>query len=172
MPSRVHIQAFLAAMFACGLFACQGSYSDDGAFSLSSLDSEKTTGVISQSLHVVNTDVRIAYYEYRTDLGGNCDSGDAKYNCIEATMTRGGTPVAWAGHVAAIGCSTGLRSRCENGHFSIVIPKPDDSALCSGTGDLEYQVHLQMKTSTDNSTWEAGLNAPVFTISIQRHSCP
>ena len=125
-----------------------------------------------EGIRVLNGDTYMNCDEDHVQLGGNCNTADAKFNCLEMRMLRDQVPVQ-GGTGAAItdnlGCGVGYRITCENGRFYAVVPKPNDTILNSGMANVEYSVKFQVFTSEDGAQFKAGEKSPAFNIYVQQN---
>lgn len=146
------------------------SYSDS-VYEGSSSNSVSADSTPYQSLRVINTDVTMACYEDHIQVGGPCNTADAKDNYVQYWLTRDRQAVVWGSASSPVDHLT--LGKCENGRFYVIVPKPYDPAGLgtSGKGIIEYQLNMQIWAPADGSTgYKAGeLGAP-FTFGIQKNA--
>jgi len=148
------------------------SYSD------SSLNSGHLTSASSvdtyETLRVLNGETYMNCNEDHVQLGGTCNTADAKYNCLEMRIYKERIGVLWGtapNQTDNLGCNQGhYRIACENGRFHAILPKPYDTALMTTeTNTLEYQVQFQLYSSDDGTQYRAGEKSPMFNVYIQKN---
>lgn len=125
-----------------------------------------------EGLRVLNGDTYMNCDEDHVQIGGVCNTADAKYNCIQIKIMRDNSTVYWGSTSLTdnIGCDNSYKVKCENGHFFAIIPKPNDSILSSaGSQNIEYILRLKLNKSSDGSQWEEGIAAPGFNFYIQQN---
>ena len=166
--SRGLLLIFLGFALSVQFMNCS-SYSD-GLNAGSITDTSTGVGTITayQGVRVTNGDTYMNCDEDHVQLGGTCNTADAFSNYIEAKISINRNTVYW-GTGSAQTDHLDL-SKCENGRFFAVIPKPNDVNLAvAGSDYLEYQVTMQMFTSTDGQSYTAGEVAPSFTVEVQKN---
>lgn len=126
-----------------------------------------------EGIRILNGDTFINCEEDHVQIGGTCNVADSQYNCLEVRMTRERNPVYWGTDTVTdnLGCNSGYRITCENGHFFAIIPKPKDLIL-SNVGEtqmIEYQVKFQIYKSDDGLQYQQGEVSPAFNIYVQQN---
>jgi len=125
-----------------------------------------------EGLRILNGEVYINCFEDHVQMGGVCNTGGAAQNFIRYWMTHNGAPVFW-------GPSTHLvdrldASKCENGRWSAIVPRPNRSELNGVAGQemyLEYEMYFQLyMRAPGSSDFQAGSRTPAYTINIQQIS--
>lgn len=119
-----------------------------------------------EGLRVLNPDVYMNCFEDHVQMGGVCNTGDASQNFIRYWITYNGASMTWGSPPV-----TELdMSRCENGRWTAIVPKPNLGNLGSGTGFLDMEVHFQIFLKAPNqSGFQAGSRAPAYTIHVQQN---
>jgi len=119
-----------------------------------------------EGIRVLNPDVYMNCFEDHVQMGGVCNTGDASQNFIRYWITYNGERMSWGSPPV-----TELdMSRCENGRWVAIVPKPNLGSLGVGTGFLEMEVHFQIFLKSPNSSgFQAGSRAPAYTIHVQQN---
>lgn len=120
-----------------------------------------------EGLRVLNSEVYLNCFEDHVQIGGVCNTGGSSHNFIRYWMTYNGARVFWGVPPNQVDQLEG--SRCENGRWTAIVPKPNTGVLSAGTSYLEFEVHFQIYLQELNSSqYKAGSQAPAYTISIQQ----
>lgn len=123
-----------------------------------------------ESLKLASSDQLMNCDEDHVQLGGICHPGDSVGNYIEVSLTRDRNPVPFgSGSSQTYKLQT---TRCENGRFFIVLPRPNDpGATCTGGNCApEYRVETQIWLTDDGSQYRAGARGTSFPVRIQNVS--
>lgn len=120
-----------------------------------------------EGVRVLNSEVFMNCFEDHVQMGGVCNDADAADNFIRYWMTFNGSTTTWGVPPTA---TTELSTKCENGRWYAVVPKPTVPELVVGTSFLDFEMHFQIYTRQSGaSSFTAGSKAPVYTISIQQN---
>lgn len=120
-----------------------------------------------EGVRVLNSDVYMNCFDDHVQIGGVCNTGDSAQNFIRYWMTYNGARVSWGMPPNQVNQLDA--SKCENGRWSAIVPKPNADVLNAGTSYLEFEVTFQIFMRAQGSDiFQAGSQSPAYTIYIQQ----
>jgi hypothetical protein len=177
---KIYFKFLLLGFLLSFVYTNCSQYSDSQLDLNSLLDASDggTAGVGFQGIRVGNDALFVACYNDHTQIGGACNVGKAKFNRIRYRIYYDRNPVFWCADdptppSLSSPCVNQVfyldESKCENGQFFAIVPKPFHSALNGGSNYLEYQVQFEILTSDDGVDFRSSLKSPMVPISIQQN---
>jgi hypothetical protein len=120
-----------------------------------------------EGVRILNADVYMNCFDDHVQMGGVCNTGDSEQNFIRYWMTFNGARVSWGTPPNEVNELDS--SKCENGRWTAIVPKPNTNVLNAGTSYLEFEVTFQIFIRAPGSdTFQAGSQTPAYTINIQQ----
>jgi hypothetical protein len=120
-----------------------------------------------EGVRILNSDVYMNCTDDHVQVGGVCNDGGSVDNFIRYSMTHNRQKVVWGNPPSTVEYLDS--SRCDNGRWVAIVPKPNHPSLTTGTAFSEFEVTFQIyMKGFGQSQYRAGSKTPAYTISIQQ----